>query len=385
MVQPETFARVDLGALGRNLAAIREAVGRLVLLPVKANAYGHGLVPVARAVQEHGWADWLAVATVAEGVALRRAGLELPILKLSGAPPQQCEAAVAADLRLTITDHAGAAAAQAAAARLGAIAPVHLKVDTGMRRIGVAPDAAADLALAIDAQPNLELEGVFTHLAVSDDPAQDDFTAAQLERFAGAVDAIQDRLGRRIALVHAANSGAVLAHPAAWGDLVRPGILSYGYYPDPATPRTIAVEPVLSLVSHLSLTKPVAAGETVSYGRTWSAPADTVIGTIPVGYGDGYSRLLSNRAEVLIGGRRYPQVGRVCMDQMMADLGPGSALSAGDSVTLIGRDGGERIGADDLGAVIGTISYEILCAVAARVPRVYEPARPPADNHLSRQ
>ncbi|MDR1807056.1 MAG: alanine racemase [Propionibacteriaceae bacterium] len=371
MAESETFARVELAALGRNLAAIRAHTNRPILLPVKANAYGHGLIPVARAAQENNWADWFGVATVAEGLSLRRAGVNRPILKLSPAAPADVDTAVAAGLRLAVATVAQVEAASAAAARAGVTANLHLKVDTGMRRVGVEPRGAAELAAAAEAADHVTLEGIFTHLAVSDTPAEDEFTDLQLERFATAVAAIFDRLGRRVPLVHAANSGAVLAHPDAWGDLVRPGILSYGYYPDPAALQTVTVEPVLSLISHLSAVKPIRRGETVSYGRTWAAPENTVIATIPVGYGDGYFRGLSNKSTVLIGGRRYPQVGRVCMDQFMVDLGPAASASPGDRVTLIGADGAERIGADELGGLVGTIPYEVLCAVAARVPRVY--------------
>ena len=373
---PDTYAQIDLGALAGNLRAIRHHVGgRLVLLPVKANAYGHGLVAVSQAVGRLGLADWLGVAHVAEGVAVRRAGVTLPILKLSGAAPDQLDEAVAHDLRLTIVDQAGCAAAEEAAARHGVVVPVHLKVDTGMRRIGVEPAAAPALAVAIEASPHLALEGIFTHLAVADIPAQRDFTTSQLDRFDAVLRSVEERLGRRPRLVHAANSGAVLDHPRAWGDLVRPGILSYGYYPDPATPRTIPVTPVLSWTSRLSFVKTVAAGETVSYGRTWTAPGTTTIATLPVGYADGYFRALSNRVDVLVGGRRQPQVGRICMDQCLVDLGPGATAEAGQAVTLIGHEGAERIGADDLAALLGTIPNEVLCAIAERVPRlVVEPA-----------
>ena len=366
-----TYAEIDLGALERNLAVIRARVQRPILLPVKANAYGHGLVPIALAATADGWADWLGVATVAEGVELRQAGVRAPILKLSSVLPDEAEAAVGNDLRLTVTDAAGVEAVARAASSSGAIARVHLKIDTGMRRIGVEPEAAVELAQLVERLPDVELDGVFTHLAVADDPAQDEFTKLQLGRFREAVDAITARLGRRPGLVHAANSGGVLAHPDSWLDLVRPGIMSYGYYPDAATPKTVAVEPVLRLVTHLTFVKPVRAGETVSYGRTWAPSADTRIGTFPVGYGDGYSRRLSNRASVLVGGRRRPQVGTVCMDQAMVDLGPGSDAGPGERVTLIGADGSEQVTADELAEIVGTISYEVLCDLDHRVPRVY--------------
>jgi len=371
MSEPTTYASINLGALQRNLAAIRQHTGRLVMLPVKANAYGHGLVPVAQAAIDGGWADWLGVATVSEGVALREAGVLAPILKLSGALPDETETAVANDLRLAITDRQGVESAQKAAVRTHHKACVHLKIDTGMHRIGVVPSQAADMAELIESQPDVELEGVFTHMAVADLPSQNEFTSMQLAVFREAVEAITERLGRRPALIHASNSAGVLAHPDSWWDMVRPGIISYGYYPDVTTPRSVAIEPVLSLVTHLTHVQTVPAFETVGYGRTWEASVDTRVGTFPVGYGDGYDRRLSNQTTVLIKGGRYPQVGRVCMDQSMVDLGPDSILDVGERVTLIGNDGPESISADDVAEILGTISYEVLCTIANRVPRLY--------------
>ena len=376
MPEPTTYAAIDLGILGRNLAAIHQKTGRPVLLPVKANAYGHGLVGVGKAAIDNGWADWLGVATVCEGVELREAGVDAPILKLSGALPDETEDAVAHDLRLAITDHESVEWVQAAAVRTGHTAKVHLSIDTGMHRIGVRPSEAGEVAALIESQPDVELDGVFTHLAVADVPAQDEFTQIQLSRFHEAVDAITARLGRRPAVIHAANSAGVLAHPDSWWDLVRPGLLSYGYYPDETTPKTLDVEPVLSLVTHLAHVQTVPAGETIGYGRTWAPSVDTRIGTFPVGYGDGYDRRLSNQVSVLIRGRLYPQVGRICMDQSMVDLGLDFDIGVGERVTLIGVDGNERITADDLAATLGTISYEVLSGIAHRVPRVYlEPAQ----------
>ncbi|MDR0849394.1 MAG: alanine racemase [Propionibacteriaceae bacterium] len=400
----ETYARVDLSALAHNLQSIRDLVKRPILLPVKANAYGHGLVtriggqlraPLVEYVQSQGLVDWLGVATVDEGVALREAGVALPILKLSGASAESVHAAIASGLTLTVGDEREVREAATAADSLGVTADVHLKIDTGMRRIGVAPQEASRLATLIESSPVLSLTGVFTHLAASENPAEDDFTASQLDRFDSAVADVEEELGRIIGLKHAANSGAVLRHPRAWYSMVRPGILSYGYPqgsvedwafdggdlsafdPEDSVARgrqgtaSPLFLPVLSLVSHVSFVKTVHEGETVSYGRTWTAPRDTRVATVPLGYGDGYSRRLSNQAEVLIRGARYAQVGTVCMDQIMVDLGPTSDVAVGEQVTLIGRDGDQHIGADDVGALLGTISYEVLCTIAARVPRVY--------------
>jgi len=399
----ETYAQVDLTALAHNLAIMRALTGRLILLPVKANAYGHGLAarpgdpgarnqppasgpassePPARTavlaqyVEQHRLADWFGVASVDEGADLRQAGIASPILKLSPAAPEDLDRAIAAALTLTVADAAAVDQVGRAADRLGCLVDVHLKVDTGMRRIGTEPVQAPEVAALIEARPNLSLTGVFTHLAAADDPAQDDFTTAQLAVFDRAIAATHDRIGRRIGLIHAANSAGVLRFPEAWYDLVRPGIASFGYPPCPPSDRLADREPpdfrsVLSLVSHVSFVKAIRAGETVSYGRTWTAPTDTRLATIPIGYGDGYTRRLSNQAEVLIAGRRYHQVGTICMDQIMVDLGPDSAVLPGQPVTLIGQDGPERIGADDLGRLTGTIPYEILTGLAARVPRVY--------------
>ncbi len=376
----ETYAQIDLDALERNLDAIRRRVEyRKILLPVKANAYGHGLVeqspsgasaaPLARWLQDRSAVDWFGVATVDEGVRLRSAGVTLPILKLSPAQRPELFRAIEAGLTLTVVDPVTIWAASAAAETVGRPVDVHLKIDTGMRRIGCPPELAPRLAGLAEESPCLNLQGAFTHFAVAEDPAEDDFTSRQLTQFTEAVAGIEQALGHPIELKHAANSAGVERHPDSWFDLVRPGILAYGYPQSPEPP--LRVEPVLSLVSHVSFVKTVRAGETVSYGRTWVAPRDTRIATVPVGYGDGYPRSLSNRASVLIQGRRHPQVGRVCMDQLMVDLGPDSTVGVGEQVTLIGRDGSETIGADDLGELAGTISYEILTGLANRVARVY--------------
>lgn len=367
-----TQARVHLDHIVANLEAVRAHVGeRAVLLAIKANAYGHGAVPVARAVEASGAADWFGVATVPEGVELREAGVTLPILKLSPAFEPELEAAVSARLVLTVVDEAGVMAAERAATRVGKAAEVHVKIDTGMRRIGVQPERAAALAGLAEAQPHLRLTGVFTHFAASDDPSQDAFTASQLARFRTAVDEVVAQLGRELPYVHAANSGGVLAHPESWGTLVRPGIMAYGHYPDPATPRTVELLPGMTWASRVSFVKRVAEGETVSYGRTWTAPRDTTVATVPVGYGDGFSRLNSNRGHMLVRGRRYPIAGRVCMDQTMIDVGD-DEVAVGDEVVLVGSQGDETITATEVAEVMGTIPYEVTCLVAPRVTRLYD-------------
>jgi alanine racemase len=214
------------------------------------------------------------------------------------------------------------------------------------------------------------LEGIFTHLPVSDD-SNPEYTRAQIERFKEVVDAIHTSIGRRVSLVHCANSGAVLSHEPGWLDLVRPGVMVYGTYPDPGTPRTIPLKPGLSFITRVSFLKKVAAGTSIGYGRTWFAPQDTWIATIPVGYADGFNRLFSNRGRVLINGSSYPVVGRICMDQSMVDLGPETNIRVGDEVVLIGRSGNQEISCAEWAHALQTITYEVTCQINARVERVF--------------
>ena len=369
----QTHARIHLQNIRANLQGIRQAVGpqRKILIAVKANAYGHGAVEVSRMAQGSG-IDWLGVATVPEGLQLREAGITLPILKFSPSFPEEMSAAVEAKITLAVCSRENAEALETAARQAGAVAVAHLKVDTGMGRVGVNIEQAPELAAFIDTQcPHLKLEGIFTHLPVSDE-ADPGFTQAQIARFKGAVDAVEAALGRKLDLVHCANSGAVLGHEPAWLDMVRPGIMIYGFYPDAGTPRTIPLQPGLSFLTRISFLKKVPAGTTIGYGRTWVAPEDTWIATLPAGYADGFNRLFSNRGRVLIGGRSYPIVGRVCMDQSMVNLGPDTTATVGDEVVLIGRSGDQEITVDEWAQSLGTITYEVTCQINARVQRVHD-------------
>jgi alanine racemase len=318
-------------------------------------------------IERTGAADWLGVAAVGEGLELREAGITLPILKLSVARGDEVAAAVAAQLTLCVADEASVEEAAAAASALGTTATVHLKVDTGMRRIGCEPEQAPALARLVDETDGVRLEGLFSHLPISDSPRGDGFTRNQIDLFRSTAERVEAVHGPL--LKHLANSGAVLGHQDAWLDLVRPGIIIYGAYPDPEAQRTIDLLPGLEWRTRVTFTKPVRAGETVSYGRTWTAPRDTWIATVPVGYGDGYSRLLSNRGRMLIGGRSYPIAGRVCMDQTMIDLGPDTEVQVGDEVVLIGRSGGEEVTTSELADLMGTIPYEVTCLITRRVGR----------------
>jgi alanine racemase len=368
----QTHARIHLDNIRFNIEGIRQAVGpeRKILMAVKANAYGHGAVEVSRLAERSG-VDWLGVATVPEGLELRQAGIRLPILKFSPAFPEEMEAAVTGGMTLAVCERGNIDALDPICRAANTRAAVHLKVETGMGRIGVTVEEAPTLAAYIERDcPGLRLEGIFTHLPVSDaaDPA---YTRQQIERFKAVVDAIHTAIGRRVSLVHCANSGAVLGHAPGWMDMVRAGIMVYGFYPDPGTPRTIPLKPGLSLITRVSFLKKVPAGTGIGYGRTWLAPQDTWIATISAGYADGFNRLFSNRGRVLIDGRSYPVVGRVCMDQSMVDLGPVTEVQAGDEAVLIGRSGAEEITVDEWAQMLQTIPYEVTCQINARVERVY--------------
>jgi alanine racemase len=369
----QTQARIHLSHIRANLAAIRQAIGpRRLLLAVKANAYGHGAVAVSRLAESCG-VDWLGVATVPEGIQLRTAGIALPILKLAPTFPEEMGAAVAASITLALGDGAGARALEAVCAAQDRTGRVHLKVETGMGRTGAPVTEAPVLARFIERDcPHLHLEGLFTHLPVSDEP-DPSYTQAQVRVFQEAAGRVEAALGRRLELVHCANSGGVLGHPDSWLDLVRVGIMAYGSYPDEQTPRTVPLLPGLSFLTRVAFLKRVEAGTSIGYGRTWTAREDTWIGTLCCGYADGFNRLFSNRGRVLIGGRSYPVVGRVCMDQTMVDLGPETEVQVGDEVVLIGRSGDQEITAADWARLLGTIPYEVTCQIGPRVERVADP------------
>ena len=371
-----TIATTRLDHIRANLEAVRARVGdRLVLAAVKADAYGHGAVEVSRMIERTGCADWLGVATVPEALALRDAGVRLPALKLSHAlTDAEVAACVAADVDLTVVSADTIDQVARVAAGLGRTASVHLKVDTGMRRIGCPPADAPALAARADAA-GLRLRGLFSHLPVADTPGGRPFTEAQVALFREVVAAVASARGP-VELAHLANSGGVLMHPDTWFDMVRPGIMLYGSLPDPATDPTVPLLPALEWTTAVSFVKRVAAGETVGYGRTWTAPTERWIATLPVGYGDGYSRLLSNRGRVIIGGRPWPIVGRVCMDQLMVDLGPttdDAPAAAGDEAVLVGRRGDHEITVQELADLMGTIPYEVTCVIAGRVGRRHTP------------
>ena len=371
----QTHARVHLGNIRKNLEGIRKAMGsgRRVLIAVKANAYGHGAVQVSLMAERSGLVDWLGVATVPEGLELRRAGLRLPILKFSPAFPEEMAAAVENGITITVCDRSNLEALQAVCKAMNATARVHLKVDTGMGRVGASIEEAPSLALFIEKEcPDVHLEGVFTHLPVSDELQQMPYTKDQVDLFQQSVAEIVKVLGRTPDLVHCSNSGGVLGHEEAWLSMVRPGIMIYGYYPDETTPKTIPLFPGLSFLTRISFLKRVKKGTSIGYGRTWVAPEDTLVATIPAGYADGFNRLFSNCGRVLVNGKSHPIVGRVCMDQSMINLGPDSKAKVGDEVVLIGKSGNQEITTYEWAKVLNTITYEVTCQINSRVERVYD-------------
>lgn len=362
-------AEVDLAAVAHNVGVVRAMVApALVCAVVKADGYGHGAIAVSEAALDAG-ADWLGVALVEEAAVLRKAGVTAPILLLSQPRLADLAAVVRFDLRPTITTTVAVELLANAAREQGKVVPVHLKVDTGMNRIGVAPVDALALAKEIVRRPELQLEGVFTHCAVADDPDHP-FTNEQLDRYDAVLAELADA-GIVPSLRHAANSATAIAHPRGRYDMVRCGIAVYGIAPSPDLADAVDLRPVLSLRAEVSNVKRVRAGEGVSYGLRHRFETDTTVATVPIGYADGVPRRLGLvGGEVLIGGKRRPVVGVVTMDQLMVDCGD-DHVQVGDEVVLIGRQGRASMSADDLAERLDTIPYEVVCGIGPRVPRFY--------------
>jgi alanine racemase len=332
---------------------------------VKANGYGHGAVEVSRTVLDSG-ADMLAVASVEEGIELRNAGITAPILNLQCMLQDQIPEAIPYDLTLTLCSTAFAEELSRQSAAAGKTTKVHLKIDTGMGRIGVQREEAVQFALAVSKLPGLEIEGIFTHLPSAD---EDDlgFTVGQIGDFHAAADAIVSS-GVDLPIRHASNSAAILNLADARFEMVRPGIIVYGLYD--AVPK-IELHQAMTVKTKVAFLKTLPPGRTVGYGRTFKAERPTVVATVPIGYGDGYNRLLSNKGKMLVHGKRVPVVGRVCMDQTMLDVTDVPDVKLGDEVVVYGAQGDAFIGIDEVASLIGTISYEVTCTLTSRVPRVY--------------
>lgn len=366
-----TKITVSLTALRHNLAVLRQqAGGAKILASVKADAYGHGLVPCCQVFEEEG-VDYLGVAFVEEGILLRKNGITAPILVFGGLSDSQIGSMLTNDLEITASSVHKLKAINQEARRREVRARVHLKIDTGMERIGVHYYSAEDLLKVGQEASHCDIVGVYSHFASAD--SQDlTFARIQLNRFKEVVQFFP-RNGLAMPLLHMANSGALLQLEESHFDMVRPGICLYGAYPERHLQGMLDLQPVMRLTSHIVYFKVVKKDAPVSYGGTWRAASDTRIVTIPIGYGDGFSRANSNVGSVLIRGIRYPIVGAVCMDQLMVNIGAGEAYN-GDEVVLIGCQGSEQITVEDIAESIGTIPYEILTALKSRIPRVYESA-----------
>lgn len=352
----------------QNYRAIQAQVGSAMVMPIlKANAYGHGLVRVGQHMQEVGVKS-IGVAYLEEGILLREAGITTPILVLGGILGSQAPLFLDYDLTLTASSLEKLEQVEATAEAKGVRAKVHLKIDTGMERLGVHYYSAESLLEASLKCKHVEVEGIFSHFANAD-AADLSSAKLQLERFEE-VTAFYEKRSLRMPIRHMANSGAILQLPESWLDLVRPGILLYGVYPSQDVKRTVKVEPALTWSSRVVYFKVVRAGHPVSYGSKWQSDHDVRVVTVPVGYGDGYFRAMSGKAQVLLGGKRFPIVGTICMDQFMVNIEQGSAFNA-DEVVLVGEDGEEKITVEELAEWAGTIPYEILTNINTRVPRIY--------------
>lgn len=366
-----TVVEVDTSALGHNLRELRRVVGPniRILAVVKADAYGHGAVPCARAFVEAG-ADWLGVALVEEGVELRRAGLLVPICVLSGLADLADARAIVSNRLAPIVFRPDQLEAIAAAARAAGLSryPVHLKLDTGMGRWGALGHEIPAILDTLARLPELELEGLATHFSSAEsDP---DTTCQQLAAFADLEATLRLR-GHSPRLRHLANSAGLLAHPAARADMVRPGLALYGSAPSNKLAGGVDLRPALTLRTRVVHLKPVGAGFPVSYGETFVTSRSSVIGVLPIGYADGLPRRASNRAELLVRGRRVPVVGRITMDTTMVDLTHVDGVTVGDEAVIIGRQGAVCIDAGELAGHADTIAYEILTGIGKRVPRTY--------------
>jgi alanine racemase len=362
-----TWAEVNLSRLEHNLAAIRQRVApSKVMLIVKANAYGHGLVEVSKALADK--TDYVGVAVLEEGILLRELGITAPIIVLGGIWRDQIVRYLQHDLTLTASSVERLEQIDAVAGQMRVKARVHLKIDTGMERIGVHYYSANLLQEAALKCRHVEVEGIFSHFANADSR---DLTHArlQLERF-GEVLRFYEQRSLPMPIRHMANSAAILQLPESCMDMVRPGIMLYGVYPSPEVPHIVKVKPTLAWKSRVVYFKVIKPGHPVSYGSTWQSDHEVRIVTVPVGYGDGFFRSMSNRAKVIIRDKKYPQVGTICMDQMMVNIEWDSAYN-GDEVILLGEAAGERIAVEDLAEWAGTIPYEILTNINTRVPRVY--------------
>ena len=370
--EERVLALIDLDALAFNIKNIRSRTkrGTGIIGIIKADAYGHGSVETAEVLLENG-ADWLAVAVVDEALNLRRNGIEAPVLLLGYTPELRLEDVINNGFIQTVYSYYIAQKLSKAAVKLGKTAVVHIKIDTGMGRIGyrVNEDSANEI-VEISKLPNIEVNGMFTHFSTADE-ADKTYTCSQFDKFIKMDSMLKDR-GLNIPVRHASNSAGIMDFDNMMLDMVRPGIILYGEYPsDEVKKENLMLKPVMSVKTHVSYVKTVEVGDYVSYGREYQAPGRRIIATIPVGYADGFIRAYSKGGRVLIRGQYAPIIGRICMDQFMVDVTDINDVEINDEVVLMGRQGSNEISADDIAAVLKTINYEVFCTLSKRVPRQY--------------
>ncbi len=373
------WAEIDLDAIKNNIRRIRDYVRpeAKILCAVKADGYGHGYLQVARTLLDNG-ADWLAVACIDEAVQLRRCGIRCPILILGHVNEQEAETIVKEEIIPACFSYELAVSLSRAATRLGVRAKIHVKLDTGMGRVGLryteeeaVNQETVDTILKMAVLPGLDIDGIFTHFSSADEGEGDDYTKMQYERFRNACDRLKAS-GLEIPIRHCCNSAALIRFPEMHLDMVRPGVILYGIKPAPTMDcGRLHLKPAMQFKAKITHVKEVGAGVSVSYGRKFETDKVTKIATIPVGYADGYSRLLSGKSQVIVGGKICNVIGNICMDQCMIDVSSVNTISVGDDVILFGRSDGMEIPVESLAEKMGTINYEILCIIGKRIPRIY--------------
>lgn len=371
-----TWAEINLDHLGANYSSVKKHIGPAIgiMAVVKANAYGHGAAQCARRLAEEG-ADWFGVALPEEGIELRDAGITQPVLCLGGFWEGQANAILQRSLVPVVYRLDMIEAFDLAAQDRGVVADVHVKIDTGMGRLGVRFDRATEFVDALSRFKNIRVDGMLSHFAAADEPHCEPLTEDQIRRFEAAVSLFRER-GHRPTHLHLANSAGIFSHPASWGTMVRPGGVLYGLWRDTLGPsaENVKLKPAMSLHTRITLLKRVPRGETIGYGCTFEASRETLIATLPIGYHDGYMRGLSNRAHVIVRDTYAPVVGRISMDLTIIDVTNVAGVAIDDKVTLIGHDGnsGELdVSAEGLAKIAGTLSYEVTCGIGERVPRLY--------------
>lgn len=365
------WAEIDLDNLAHNMKEIKKVVNNAeIMAVVKADAYGHGALDTVPELLENG-ADRLAVAVLTEAIEIRRSGIECPIMVLGFTPPELIDDLLRYNIEQTVYGYNFAQELSKMAVRKNKIAKVHLAVDTGMGRIGYLPnEESIEEMYNISNLPNIKIESIFSHFSSADE-ADKEYTKMQVERYNYFLEKLKER-GMKLPKRNLSNSAAIIDLPDCNYEIVRPGIILYGYYPsNEVEHERINIKPVMSLKTNIVHIKTVQKGECIGYGRKFEADKETVIATLPVGYADGFTRILSGKAKVLIRGQFAPVIGNICMDQCMIDISHIKNAKVGDEVILIGEDGNNKITADEIGELLGTISYEVVCVIGKRVPRVY--------------